>query len=135
MRKEDHMESNLEVIHELYRSFKEKDYESFKKICDQNIIWSQSPGFPKGNSYKGAEEVVENVFKAFDDSWKEWTFTINKYHEAGDTIIVTGQYEGKHKITGKRFVSEAVHVYEVKDEKIVSFQQYADSKVIWDAME
>jgi len=128
------MKSGSEVIHELYRSFKEKDYESFKEICDQNIIWRQNPGFPKGSSYQGAEEVVENVFKAFDDSWVEWKFIINNLHDAGKTIVVTGRYEGRNKKTGKKFVSEAAHIYELGNGKIVSFQQYADSKVIWDAM-
>lgn len=75
------------------------------------------------------------LFKSFDDSWENWKFKINNYHDAGGVIIVTGEYEGKNRKTGKSFISEAAHVYELKSGKIVSFQQYADSKVIWDAME
>ena len=48
--------------------------------------------------------------------------------------MVTGAYEGKNKKTGKTFVSEAAHVYELNAGKVISFQQYADSKIIWDAM-
>jgi len=128
------MKSNIEVIQELYRSFKEKNYDSFKEICDKDISWKQNPGFPKGSNYKGAEEVINNVFRAFDDSWENWKFTIKNYHDAGETIVVTGIYEGENKKTGRTFVSEAAHVYELSAGKVVSFQQYADSKVIWDAM-
>jgi hypothetical protein len=71
------MESNVEIIQELYRSFKEKDYDSFKVICDKDISWRQNPGFPKGGSYHGAEEVINNVFKAFDDSWENWKFIVS----------------------------------------------------------
>lgn len=129
------MKSNLEIIQKLYLSFKEKDYESFKAICDKNITWKQNPGFPNGSCYVGAEQVIDNVFKSFDDMWKEWKFIINDYYDAGDTIVVTGRYEGQNKMTGKRFVSEAAHIYKIENMKVVNFQQYADSKVIWDAME
>lgn len=61
------MPSNLEVIHELYRYFKEKDYNSFTEICDENIIWNQNPGFPNGKSHRGAKEVIDNVFTSFDE--------------------------------------------------------------------
>ena len=128
------MKSNVEIIQELYRSFKEKDYDSFKAICDKDISWKQNPGFPKGSSYIGSEEVIRNVFKAFDDSWENWKFIIDNYHDAGETIVVTGIYKGKNRKTGKSFIAEAAHVYGLKSGKVVSFQQYADSKVIWDAM-
>lgn len=128
------MLSNLDVIHELYRSFKEKDYDSFQGICDENIIWNQNPGFPNGRSYIGAKEVIDNVFMSFDEIWDEWKFEISQFYDAGATIIVTGAYKGRHKRTGKEFISEASHIYEVQNRKVTKFQQYADSKVIWDAM-
>jgi len=129
------MTANLELIHKLYQYFKEKYYESFKNICDENITWNQNPGFPKGRSYRGAEEVIENVFKSFDKTWEDWKFKINKFYDAGETIVVTGVYEGRHYKTGKTFVSEAAHIYEIKNGKVANFQQYADSKVLWDAMQ
>lgn len=128
------MTTNLDVVQELYRCFKEKNYAAFKKICDKNIIWNQNPGFPSGSSYAGADQVIDNVFKSFDKNWNNWKFTIDKYHDAGDAVIVTGVYQGEYNKTGKAFISEAAHVYELKNGKVLSFQQYADSKVIWDAM-
>lgn len=128
------MSSNLAVIRELYRHFKEKDYNSFQEICDENIIWNQNPGFPNGNSHRGAQDVIDHVFMSFDETWDEWKLEISQFYDAGEAIIVTGVYEGRHKKTGKAFVSEAAHLYEIKKGKVVRFQQYADSKIIWDAM-
>ena len=129
------MKTNLETIKDLYTFFRDKDYESFRKICDENIMWNQNPGFPKGKSYKGADEIVNNVFKSFDENWKEWKFNISQFYDAGNTIVVTGVYEGLHGVTGKAFVSETAHIYDLKNGKVTNFQQYADSKVIWDAMQ
>lgn len=128
------MSKNIKIIEALYRSFKDKDHQAFSNICDNNIRWKQNPGFPKGSSYTGSEEVIENVFKSFDTDWDEWVFEIEDYHDAGSTIIVTGIYKGIHKATGKPFISQAAHFYTIKNEKVISFQQYADTKPIWDAM-
>jgi len=129
------MNTNIEIIHELYRVFKKKDYDAFELICDKSISWNQNPGFPGGGSYIGAEAVIENVFKSFDDRWEAWTFKIHEFLDAGDVVIVTGQYEGRHASAQKNFVSEAAHFYTVKNQRVIAFQQYCDTKPIWDAMD
>lgn len=128
------MRSNLEIIHELYRAFKEKDDDAFRAICDENIQWNQNPGFPKGKRYLGAEDVIRKVFQSFDETWDEWRFEIGRFYDAGESVVVTGLYRGRHKKTGKIVASEAAHFYALRNGKVVQFQQYADSKVIWDAM-
>ena len=128
------MSTNIEIIHELYRAFKEKDYDAFTLICDEAICWNQNPGFPNGHRHVGSQAVIENVFKSFDESWNEWAFKIVEFHDAGDVIIVTGQYEGRHVKTEKTFVSEAAHHYRINNGRVVAFQQYCDTKLIWDAM-
>lgn len=128
------MSRNIDIIKALYRSFKLKDYASFRDLCDEDILWKQNPGFPKGDSYSGADEVIGKVFKSFDDSWEEWAFQIKTYYDAGDSVIVTGVYTGKNISTGKKFTSEAAHIYKLNKGKVVLFQQYADTKLIWDAM-
>jgi len=122
------MGSNVEIICELYRAFKEKDYDAFKLICDESISWHQNPGFPGGGSYIGAEAVIEHVFKSFDDRWEAWTFKAIEFLDAGDVVIVYAR-------TQKKFVSEAAHFYTVKNKRVVAFQQYCDTKPIWDAMD
>ncbi len=126
--------TNLEIIKELYRSFSTKDYEAFLNICSPELEWIQNPGFPNGKRHEGAEAVVENVFKSFNTTWTDWDFHIEEYLEARDSIVVIGYYQGVHGGTGKRFRSDAAHVYDLKDDKIIRFRQFADTKPIWDAM-
>ena len=126
--------TNLEIIQELYRSFSSKDYEAFLKISSPDLEWIQNAGFPNGKRHKGAKAVVENVFKSFDVKWAEWEFQIEEFLEARDSIVVIGSYRGLHRETGKRFRSDAAHVYDLKDGKVIRFRQFADTKTIWDAM-
>ena len=126
--------TNLEVIQELYRCFREKDYDAFLAICTSDLEWIQNEGFPNGRTYYGAETVIEGVFKTFVNDWKSWSFQIDEYLEAKKSIIVIGQYSGCHLTSDKLFFSPAAHVYDLRDGKVCRFRQFTDTKVIWDAM-
>lgn len=126
--------TNIEIIQELYRTFREKDYEAFQQICDTNLKWIQNQGFPNGSTNFGADAVIDNVFKAFNRDWSSWSFKIEEYLDAGTSVIVIGFYEGTHQVSGKSFHSEAVHVYDLVNGKVTRFRQFADTKVIWDAI-
>ena len=126
--------SNINVIQELYRTFVDKDYRAFRQICDPNLIWIQNKGFPDGSTNYGVDAVIENVFKAFDRNWSLWNFEIEKYLDADSSVIVIGFYQGTHQISGKSFRSDAAHLYNLANGKVTKFRQFADTKVIWDAM-
>lgn len=126
--------NNIELIKELYRSFKEKDYKAFARICSPDLIWHQNPGFPNGSTHYGANEVVKNVFQVFNNEWESFRYFIDEMRDLGDGVLVVGAYEGKHRRSGKTFRSEAIHLYSIQDGKVAHFRQFTDTKVIWDAM-
>ncbi len=126
--------TNLDVVRELYRSFRDRDYEAFLKVCAPDLEWIQNEGFPRGSTKRGAHAVVEQVFKTFNHDWDQWKFEIEQYLDAGETIIVIGTYSGVHRGTGKSMRSPAAHVYDLADGKVTRFRQFTDTKVIWDAM-
>ena len=126
--------SNLDIIKELYRAFATKDYDTFLNICDPGLEWIQNEGFPNGQKHIGSQAVVDNVFKAFNNEWETWKFQIENYLDAGESIIVLGNYQGIHRTTGKSCCAAAAHVYELEKGKVRRFRQFTDTKVIWDAM-
>ena len=126
--------NKLELIQELYRAFREKDYDAFRKICSPNLEWIQNGGFPSGSTRCGADAVIDGVFKAFNNDWDSWQFHIEEYLDAGRSVVVLGFYEGIHRVSGKSFRSPAAHVYDLMGGKVTRFRQFTDTKVIWDAM-
>lgn len=62
--------------------------------------------------------------------------SVHTYHEVKgkDVIIAEGVYSGMYKETGKAFQADFVHVWELRDGKIVRFKQYVDSHVVQNAM-
>ncbi|MBE9017724.1 DUF4440 domain-containing protein [Chroococcidiopsis sp. CCALA 051] len=126
--------TNLEVIQELYRSFREKDYDAFLHICTHDLEWIQNEGFPQGRTYRGAEAVIEGVFKSNNERWEMFSFQIDRYLDAENSVVVIGAYVGRHRETQKSLRAVAAHVYDLVDSKVCRFQMFADTKTIWDSM-
>ncbi len=64
-------------------------------------------------------EVAEPVEMAPTGSWA-----------AEDKVFVRGIEKSKAKASGKEYAVEWIHVYEVKDGKIVSFDEYIDTSAV-----
>ena len=126
--------TNIEVIQELYRCFTEKDDDGFRAICSDDLEWIQNVGFPYGAYRKGAEAVIEAVFKGNRSEWEGFSYDISQFLDAGTTIVVIGSYAGIHHSTKKQMQAAAAHVYDLRDGKVSRFRMFADTKSMWDAM-
>lgn len=126
--------SNVEIIHELYRCFREKDYESFRRICTDDLVWIQNQGFPNGATHIGPEAVIEGVFEGNLSEWEGFAYRIEKLLDAGSSVVVLGEYEGLHHVTKKKMRAVAAHVYDLREGKVCKFRMFADTKPMWDAM-
>ena len=119
---------------ELYRAFREKDYDAFLHICTPDLEWIQNDGFPQGITYQGATAVVEGVFKSNDERWEKFSFHIDQYLDAGDSVIVVGAYVGRNRQSQKPLRAVAAHIYDLAGGKVCRFRMFADTKTIWDSM-
>ena len=126
--------NNVEVIQELYRAFREKDYDAFLNISTDDLEWIQNAGFPGSATRKGAFDVVERVFKANNNNWEGFAYQIEQFLDAGSAVVVIGQYTGRHHVSGKEMCAAAAHVYDLRDGKVCRFRMFADTKMIWNAM-
>lgn len=122
------------MIQELYRAFREKDYEAFLRISTADLEWIQNEGFPDGATRKGVREVIERVFKANNNNWENFAFHIEEFLDAGNSVVVIGKYAGYNRISGKAMGAAAAHIYDLHDGKVYRFRMFADTKKIWDSM-
>lgn len=126
--------TNTDLVRRFYETFRAGDYEAFARYCDPGLEWVQNDGFPYGGRHRGAENVVEGVFRTLAHHWDAWRFTAHETLDAGDSVVVLGEYAGRHKETGKSFRAAAAHVLDLRDGRVRRFRQYTDTALIRDAV-
>jgi ketosteroid isomerase-like protein len=100
-----------------------------------DVEWTEAAGFPYGGTYRGADEIVKNVFARLGSEWHRFKVDMENLYDAGDTVIATGFYRGTYRKTSRAMEASFAHVLTLKDGKIVRFVQYVDSKKVWEAIE
>ncbi len=55
---------------------------------------------------------------------------MTEWHDAGDTIIAIGLYEGTNKATGKQLSAAFAHVYTAENAQVVRFRQFTDTAMV-----
>ena len=124
------MSTNLEIARHVYSA----GPEALFGALSPDVEWTETAGFPYGGTYRGIDEVVRNVFSRLGSEWEGFKAEPDHIYDAGDTVIATGYYSGLYRATGRPMKASFAHVLTLKDGKIVRFIQYADSKLVWDAM-
>ena len=123
--------SNVALLKSLYEAFGRGDIPTVLGAMSPDIRWHQAEGNPynqSGDAWVGPDAVLNNLFMKIGADWDGFTVHTRTFHDAGNTVVVEGRYTGLYKPTGKRLDAQLCHVWDVKDGKVVRFQQYVDTK-------
>lgn len=126
--------SNLKIVQDLYTANDKRDLEAFYKDLSADIVWKESDGFPTPGTFHSRTEIMENVFSVLERDWSNFRFTLELLIDGNERIVAIGNYSGTHRQTKKEFEARASHVWEVVDGKIASFEQFADTHIMRNAM-
>ncbi len=127
--------TNIELVNKLYEHFASNNLEGLKSVCSDDIKWKQNPGFPGGGINTGAKDILKNVRDGNASRWKSFSFRKDRVTGLGNIVLVEGAYIVQSKKSGKSVEAQTCHVFEILNNKVISFQQYTDSKTLWDNYE
>ena len=88
------MKTNLETIQGIYEGDAEQIAKNLQSALAPRFEWTEAAGFPYAGTYHSMEEVGKNVFARLATEWDGYRAEVDKFYDAGDTIIVTGRYLG-----------------------------------------
>ena len=77
---------------------------------------------------------MQNLFVNLVSDWDGFTVHPERFHDAGDTVVVEGRYTGTHKATSRSLDCQYCHVFTVRENKVTKFQQYMDTAHLQDVM-
>lgn len=120
-------EQNIAFVRGLYEAFGRGDVPAVLAGFDQNIEWNESEGMPYGGQYHGPDAVAENVFGPVTSDFDEFSVAPDEILADGERVVVLLTYRGVAKESGKKLHMHAAHAWIVRDGKIATFRQLADS--------
>jgi len=129
-------QENVQIVSGMYDAFAKGDVEAVLAQMDQGIEWNEAEDFPyaDGNPYVGPQAILEGVLARLVTDWGGFTVTPEALLDAGDRVVGTGTYTGTYNATGREIRAQFAHVWGVRVGKVVSFQQYTDTKQFADAV-
>jgi ketosteroid isomerase-like protein len=99
---------------------------------EPNLEWDEplAPDYPFRGVHRGPQGVANEVFGRFPTYFLEFEAVPEEFIDAGDRVIVLGEFQGKGKASGKSFRAPFVHIATFRDGKWVRFQNYTDTGTI-----
>jgi ketosteroid isomerase-like protein len=121
----------LEVVRGLYAA---TDGSAVLALVDPKVVWEvhAPPGVPFGGAYPGVEGTAA-FLRAIDESIELLDSARDEMFAAGDRVVVLGRQTIRVKATGKTLTHSWVHLFRVKDGRILRFDEWLDSAKVLEA--
>ena len=120
-------EESVPVVEGVYAAFARGDVPGVLAAMADDIEWHEAEGMPYGGIHRGGDAVARNVFGPITTDIRDFAVTPIELIPSGDTVAVVARYTGTGNSTGKELDLEVVHVWDVRDGKVVRFRQFPDT--------
>ncbi len=120
-------EQTVQIVEGTYAAFARADVPGVLAAMADDIEWHEAEGSPYGGIHRGGDAVAQNVFGPLTTDIPDFAVTPIELIPSGDTVAVVARCTGTGKSTGKELDLEVVHVWDVRDGKVVRFRQFADT--------
>ncbi|MEO0986881.1 MAG: nuclear transport factor 2 family protein [Cyanobacteria bacterium J06639_14] len=127
------MMTNIELIKEFYRSFRECDNQAFRQICTDDLEWIQYEGLPHRLVFKGAGAIFAKISQSDRNKWEGLTYHIETILEAGSAVVVLGHQEGSSPSNSTTSATSA-HVYDIRDHKVCRLRIFDHTHLMLQAL-
>ncbi|MEU6548920.1 nuclear transport factor 2 family protein [Streptomyces sp. NPDC046915] len=123
---------NIAVVRHLYESRMAPEVTA--EIVAPDLVWDITPGFPLGGIYHGWDSVGRDFFGPMMPDYESFGSVPEHYYaDEDDHVFVLGHYRAETK-SGNKAEVRFIHLWTVRDGKIVHLVQAADSHVLHQAL-
>jgi ketosteroid isomerase-like protein len=119
---------NQRIIESLYAAFQRGDAEAIAALMHEDVEWI-APGpsiIPFAGKHRGRDSV-QRFFELAVQSIDVIQQTVHRYIAQRDQVAVLVLEHMRAKRTGKEYRTEAVHLYTLRDGRVVRFEEFADT--------
>jgi ketosteroid isomerase-like protein len=120
--------SNTEIIQQLYAAFEAGDAAGVLDLCDAECTVTQDDALPWGGRYQGLDGVA--TFALALGGTIQSKVEVDALFEAGDRVVQYGRTRGTVLATGVAFDVPEVHIWTLRDGKIVAAEFFLESTAL-----
>lgn len=119
---------NVAVIRSVYENFANGDIPAVLAVLAPDIEWVESPQeyLPFRGTHRSPGEVAGKVFTMVMEHFEELAVVPERFHDAGDVVVVEGRAVGKTKVGGV-LDARAAWVWTVRDGLVTANHNYHDT--------
>jgi ketosteroid isomerase-like protein len=123
-----------EIIEAHYAASARGDLDGMVAPFAPDVEWTEMAGFPYAGTYRGVDEIREQVFGRLGKDWTDYQAVPEEIVDSGEHVIAFGTYSGTFTATGKHMRAKFVHHWTVRDGQVVRFEQFTDTLLVREAM-
>jgi uncharacterized protein len=127
----------VDIVRGVYESHERRDTGGLVALLAPDVVWWQARNHPYANpdgAWFGVDAVVAHVVEPINGDWHRFITRVDAILDAGDHVVVHGEYTGTFIATGRAIAAPVCAVYTVRDGRINEFRQYVDTAQIRWAM-
>jgi ketosteroid isomerase-like protein len=121
-------EQNLQLVQQAYADFATGNVEALLSHFANDIEWINPtiPNVPQSGNRNGLEQLAL-FFAQVAENDDIQRFEPQEFFAQGDKVVVLGTFASLAKPTGKYYETDFVHVFTIRDGKIVRTQEHTDT--------
>jgi uncharacterized protein len=123
---------NVAFVRDLYDAFARRDIDALLAALAPDVVIEQTSLLPWGGRHLGAEGF--GVFVTRLLAHLDTTLEVGELVPAGDHVVEIGHSRGRVLANGADYRVREVHLWEVRDGKVVAFHAYADTPAMLAAL-
>jgi ketosteroid isomerase-like protein len=116
---------NVDLIRRLYEALEARDLDTIVSLFDPEVDIVQTEELPWGGEYHGHKGLAE-FFGALGRHIRSKVKHARVF-AAGDRVVQVGRTTGTVNATGAAFDIDEVHLFTVRDGRVVRFEAYIDT--------
>ena len=117
---------NLNVVRSLYDAFESRDLEAVLRYLAPDVEIVASEGLPWSGTYHGPGGFAD--FVGAVEEHMRLSFETDELIESGESVAQIGAMVGEVHGANTTFWARSIHLWHLREGKVVSFQNYPDTR-------
>ncbi|HZU26281.1 MAG TPA: nuclear transport factor 2 family protein [Bryobacteraceae bacterium] len=127
-------QANVSLVLSLYEAFRRGDIPAILNTLDPQVSWKVEG--PASIPYSGVTRGLEGpkqFFATIGSTTDQISLDMAPFAAQGDNVVTAGRYQARVIATGRRFDVPLVHLFTIRNGKVVRYVNMSDSGTVAEA--